>query len=177
MAWRSTLPTNGQNNLWPRPRRTVAVLRRLCGQLLHHRDHLDQPSHSVRPHGPGRPGGAVPQLLLLMLVALLPLPTAVVSQYLSSLVSGRGDPWATLAVAALFQPARRRIQQVVDRRFNRRRDAARRIAAFSARFRDEIELDTLSASCWPWSTRPCSRPGPRCGCGRLTPLDGGMRPP
>ena len=53
---------------------------------------------------------------------------------------------ATLAVAAVFQPARRRIQQAVDRRFNRHRyDAARTIDWFSTRLRQQVDLNTLTA--------------------------------
>jgi hypothetical protein len=49
-------------------------------------------------------------------------------------------------VAALFQPARRRVQQAVDLRFNRRKyDAARTIERFSTRLRDQVDLATLSA--------------------------------
>jgi hypothetical protein len=65
-------------------------------------------------------------------------------------LSAKPPSWAvagaTLAVAGVFQPARRRIQAVVDRRFNRRKyDAARTIEVFSTRLREQVDLDTLSA--------------------------------
>jgi hypothetical protein len=87
------------------------------------------------------------------LTAVLGLGYAGAVLLLGQLFGGVGErtpSWAvagaTLAVAALFQPARRRIQTAVDRRFNRRKyDAAQTIQAFSTRLRDQIDLDTLSS--------------------------------
>ena len=52
---------------------------------------------------------------------------------------------STLLAAALFQPLRRSVQSVVDRRFNRARyDAERTAAAFAERLRDQVDLSSLS---------------------------------
>jgi len=88
-----------------------------------------------------------------LLTALLGAVYAGLVLVLGQLFGGLGaEPptWAvagaTLAVAALFQPARRRIQQAVDRRFNRGKyNAAKTIEAYSIRLRDQVDLDTLSA--------------------------------
>ena len=87
-----------------------------------------------------------------LLTAMLGLVYASVVLVLGQLfgeAGGNPPSWAvagaTLTVAALFQPARRRVQQVVDRRFNRRKyNAATTIEAFSARLREQVDLDTLS---------------------------------
>ena len=88
-----------------------------------------------------------------LLTATLGLAYAGVVLVLGQLFGGVSEQppsWAiaaaTLALAALVRPARRRIQDTVDRRFNRRRfDAARTVEAFSARLRQQIDLDTLTA--------------------------------
>jgi hypothetical protein len=83
-----------------------------------------------------------------LLTVLLGGGYAAVVLGLSQLL-GRDSPLvvagATLAVAALFGPARRRIQAAVDRRFNRRRhDTAEAIAAFGDRLHQQIDLDSLT---------------------------------
>ena len=92
-------------------------------------------------------------LVYATLTAVLGLGYAGAVLALGQLFGGVGErtpSWAvagaTLAVAAVFQPARRRIQQAVDRRFNRRKyNTAKTIAAYSVRLRDQLDLDTLAS--------------------------------
>jgi hypothetical protein len=77
-----------------------------------------------------------------LVTALLVVPYLLVVPAASRLAAGSGS----LAVAALFSPLRRRVQDLVDRRFNRRRyDAARTVAGFGGRLRDEVDLDAIAA--------------------------------
>jgi hypothetical protein len=116
--------------------------------------------------------------LVTVLLAVVYAGLVLVGGQLSGGVADGTPSWAvagaTLAVAALFQPARRRVQRLVDRRFNRARyDAARTVEGFSGRLRDQVDLDTLAAellavvdqtmqptraSLW---LRPSRRPGRR----------------
>ena len=67
---------------------------------------------------------------------------------ITELFSGQNDiavAASTLAVAALFSPIRKRVQSVVDRRFNRTRyDGEQIVAEFTSRLRDNVDLETLT---------------------------------
>jgi hypothetical protein len=112
-----------------------------------------------------------------VVTGLLVLPYLAIVAAIPRLAEGSGSlavAAATLAVAAVFSPLRRRVQDLVDRRFNRRRyDAARTLDAFAVRLRDQVDLDALEGellavvdqTMQPARTtlwlRPPATPGPR----------------
>ncbi len=88
-------------------------------------------------------------LTLTATLALIYIGSIIALQYLLRGIINQNNDVAivvsTLAIAALFQPLRQRIQNVIDRRFYRRKyDAARIVEAFSATLRSEVDLSQLS---------------------------------
>ena len=74
------------------------------------------------------------------------------------LAGGQGGGSHGQAAGAAFTPLRRRVQDLVDRRFDRRRyDAARTVQAFTVRLRDQVDLDSLSAERLAIVDQTCSR--------------------
>ena len=87
--------------------------------------------------------------LLTTILALFYIGLILTLQFLLRSIINQNNDVAivisTLIIAAIFQPLRRRIQQIIDRRFYRRKyDAAKTLAAFSASLRNEVDLVTLS---------------------------------
>jgi hypothetical protein len=89
--------------------------------------------------------GAVTGILAVVFVGTILISQTIFASFFSG--SSVAVAASTLVVAALFQPLRRRVQSIVDRRFNRSRyDAERTVAAFGAGLRNEVALADVDAA-------------------------------
>jgi hypothetical protein len=100
--------------------------------------------------------------LLTLSLAVVYASGIVLTQVLFRALTGQETQLAivasTLAIAALFGPLRRRVQGFIDRRFYRNKyDAAKTLESFSARLRDETDLETLSDDL-VWAVRETVQP-------------------
>jgi len=124
------------------------------------------------------------------LLALTYFGSVVALQRIFTALTGQGQNQlvavlSTLAIAALFNPIRRRVQDVIDRRFYRKKyDAAKVIAEFGATCRDETDLDKLTESLiavvqetmQPESVSLWLKPTAERARRRITAADGDQRP-
>lgn len=104
-------------------------------------------------------------LLALLYLAAVSGLTSVTTPFLGK--SPFAVAAATLMAAAAFRPARRRVQLLVDRRFNRARyDASVMVESYRARLREEVDIDRLSKDLVAVTGTHCSQPACPSGCAR-----------
>jgi hypothetical protein len=162
LRFRSSRGVERQQLRWVAAGATAAVLGLLLGAVTHQRTVLSSVSYAMVLCIPTGVAVAVLRYRLwdldrlvsrtvtyALVTSLLILPYLLILPLVTRLAGDAGGlavAAATLAAVALFTPLRRRTQDLVDRRFNRRRyDAARTVEGFAARLRDQVDLDALRA--------------------------------
>jgi hypothetical protein len=161
LRFRAARATERQQLRWVATGATIAVTGLLAGAITPQRTILSSTTYAMVLCIPAGVAVAVLRYRLwdldrlvsrtvtyTLVTALLVLPYLAILPAVTRLAGNAGNlavAAATLTAVALFTPLRRRVQDLVDRRFNRRRyDAARTVDAFAARLRDQVDLDALA---------------------------------